>query len=566
MAFGHYELRDLVGRGGMGEVYQAFDRRRNRVVALKLLPPSLVEDTVYRTRFQREAQTAAQLTEPHVIPIHDFGELDGVLYIDMRLADGFRSLAERIDGRPLQPSVAVALVQQIGAALDAAHAQGLVHRDVKPANILVNDDDFAYLIDFGIARSAESTRVTEIGSTVGSLPYMAPERFSQGYQDHPAADVYSLACVLAECLTGRPVFSGSAEVILRSHLDGAPPLDAGSVPARLLPVIQRGLARNPAERPASTGEFARLAVEALSGGDRAAATTIIAKTNPAGAGPDAPTVPAGRPPTRSNRTRWVAAAAAAVVVLGGGGLLVKSLANGDGPATSVQPPATAVTTGGGAAPRTAETTTSSDPGTTTGSATGAADGAMQCRQTGQRRRVHGRPVGVCRAGRDLRRGLGATQHVLRRPARAAVDLPERVGRPVRGLPDRCGGVGGRHRFRRDGAVHDEQPQARAAVLSGAARGRRTRDPVLEAAPGRDRRQVAEAVRLAERGRCLQDPGWAVHAAGRLAADAIPRAARARHPRRGAAVPLRGGRAEDEHRHGVPRGLTAGRRASPWDWT
>lgn len=165
-AFGPYRLEELIGQGGMGEVWRAYDTRRDREVALKLLLESLSADPGFRDRFQREAAITAKLRDPHVIPIHDFGEIDRRLYLDMRLVDG-RDLADVLarDGA-LPAARAVAIVEQVAAALDAAHEDGLVHRDVKPSNVLITAPrpgrpDFCYLVDFGIAHSAStSTRAT----------------------------------------------------------------------------------------------------------------------------------------------------------------------------------------------------------------------------------------------------------------------------------------------------------------------------------------------------------------------------------------------------------------------
>uniref|UniRef100_UPI0005856470 serine/threonine-protein kinase n=1 Tax=Nocardia araoensis TaxID=228600 RepID=UPI0005856470 len=193
--FGPYELRSLLGKGGMGEVYEAYDTVKDRVVAVKLLSEELAKDPMYQLRFRRESQAAARLAEPHVIPIHDWGVIDGVLFIDMRLVRGV-DLRTLLRGKgPLSPARAVGIIEQIASALDAAHANNLVHRDVKPANIMVTDADFAYLADFGIAHTEGDSAVTLVGMAVGSYIYMAPERFDVGPVTG-RADVYSLACVL----------------------------------------------------------------------------------------------------------------------------------------------------------------------------------------------------------------------------------------------------------------------------------------------------------------------------------------------------------------------------------
>ena len=151
-SFGHYQLQALLGTGGMGEVYRAQDTRHEREVALKLLPEVLGGDEAYTRRFRHESRVAARLREPHVIPIHDFGEIDGRLYIDMRLVDG-ADLGKALARGAMSPARVVNVIGQIADALDAAHDDGLVHRDVKPSNVLLTPNDFVYVVDFGIARS-----------------------------------------------------------------------------------------------------------------------------------------------------------------------------------------------------------------------------------------------------------------------------------------------------------------------------------------------------------------------------------------------------------------------------
>jgi serine/threonine protein kinase len=215
--FGRYRLLQLLGRGGMGEVWRAYDTATDRMVAVKVLPAHLLDDQIFEQRFRREANAAAALNEPHVVPIHNFGEIDGRLYVDMRLIDG-RDLQTLLSEGPLEPARAVTVIEQVAAALNAAHRVGLVHRDVKPSNILIAEFDFAYLIDFGIARTVGETGLTDTGSMIGTWAYMAPERFSTGHID-PRSDTYALACVLHECLTGRQPYPGnSAEQQIAAHL------------------------------------------------------------------------------------------------------------------------------------------------------------------------------------------------------------------------------------------------------------------------------------------------------------------------------------------------------------
>lgn len=253
----------------MGRVYRAYDATTNRVVALKVLPPHLAEDQDFQHRFRREARIAAGLNDPHVVPIHGYGEIDGRLYVDMRLIEG-RDLVDYIteSGGRLSPERTVAVVEQVAAALDSAQQAGLIHRDIKPKNILVTTArDFVYLIDFGLARAEADTQLTQTGATMGTVAYMAPERF-KGMTDH-RADVYSLACVLYECLTGKRPFAGdSLEEQLNAHLNAVPPRPSASapgVPSAFDAIVARGMAKDPEQRYQTAMELAAAARAVLTG-------------------------------------------------------------------------------------------------------------------------------------------------------------------------------------------------------------------------------------------------------------------------------------------------------------
>jgi serine/threonine-protein kinase len=248
----------------MGEVWRAHDTVVDRTVAIKTLLPHFAQDKTFEQRFRREARSAARLDDPHVVPIYDVGEIDGRLYVAMRLVNGHDLQTLLRDG-PLRPDRAVGIIGQIASALNAAHAAGLVHRDVKPSNILVTNDDFAYLIDFGIAQDAAATRVTQTDAIVGTLAYMAPERFTTGAAD-ARSDVYSLTCVLHECLTGTQPYPGdSVEQQITGHITLNPPKPSNlnpAIPAVFDDVIARGMAKQPATRFSSAGELARAATAA----------------------------------------------------------------------------------------------------------------------------------------------------------------------------------------------------------------------------------------------------------------------------------------------------------------
>ncbi|OBJ82546.1 serine/threonine-protein kinase PknD [Mycobacterium asiaticum] len=277
--FGPYQLVRLIGRGGMGEVYEAEDTRKHRVVALKLISTQYSNNPVFRARMQREADTAGRLTEPHIVPIHDYGEIEGHFYVEMRLIDGVSLRSMLTQFGPLTPARAVAIVRQIAAALDAAHASGVTHRDVKPENILIAANDFAYLVDFGIARAAHDPNLTQSGMAVGTYSYMAPERFT-GDDVTYKADIYALACVLGECLTGAPPYrADSVERLIASHLMEPIPrpsvLRPGRVPEALDQVIAKGMAKNPNQRYMTAGDLAAAAHDALTTPEQRQEATIL---------------------------------------------------------------------------------------------------------------------------------------------------------------------------------------------------------------------------------------------------------------------------------------------------
>jgi serine/threonine protein kinase, bacterial len=264
--FGRYRLIELLGRGGMGEVWRAHDTDTDRIVAIKVLPAHFSENEDFQRRFRREAHAAARVNSPHVIPIHYYGEIDGRLYVDMRLIEGHDLQAVLADG-PLEPARAVRIIEQVALALHAAHKVGLLHRDVKPSNILLDDNDFAYLIDFGIARAADQTRLTQSGNAIGTFAYIAPERLGTRTEEDARADIYSLACVLYECLTGSPPFAGDTMAqLVAAHLHAPPPQPSRTqpnVPPLFDQVIAAGMAKDPDQRYATTVALADAAHDAI---------------------------------------------------------------------------------------------------------------------------------------------------------------------------------------------------------------------------------------------------------------------------------------------------------------
>jgi len=276
--FGPYHLTRLLGRGGMGEVYEAEHTVKEWTVAVKLMSENFSKDPVFRERMKREARITGRLQEPHVVPIHDYGEIDGQMFLEMRLIEGvdLDTVLKRFG--PLTPARAVAIITQVASALDAAHAAGVMHRDIKPPNILVTRDDFAYLVDFGIASATTDEKITQLGTAVGTWKYMAPERFSNDEVTY-RADIYALACVLHECLTGTPPYkSDSATTLVTSHLMEPVPQPSAArpgVPRAFDAVVARGMAKKPEDRYASAGDLAMAANDALSDPDQDHAADIL---------------------------------------------------------------------------------------------------------------------------------------------------------------------------------------------------------------------------------------------------------------------------------------------------
>ncbi|MGH3541663.1 MAG: serine/threonine-protein kinase PknD [Mycobacterium sp.] len=332
--FGRYEIRALLGQAGVGQLYEAIDAANDRMVALRLLPPNLD-----RQRFFGELRIVAGLTEPHIIPLLDWGEIDGVHYAATRLVPGetLRSLVATFG--PIDPARAVAIIEQVAAALDAAHAERLIHRDVKPENILVAGDGVAYLLGFGFADPA----LTAPGPTAGAYAYMAPERFD----DEPLTnrvDVYSLACVLTEILTGDSPLPGATTVgqVIKAHLTAAPPKPSLLRPHVISPrfdaVIARGMAKNPQHRFATAGDLARAARDALEAAQDDSPTMVRRASDPvpqhvrdrlSDSVPDLGFYPAEftGPAWRSWKLVWLAIGLAVLLVLAAAGIVVWRVAS-----------------------------------------------------------------------------------------------------------------------------------------------------------------------------------------------------------------------------------------------
>jgi len=270
-----YRLEEQIGQGGMAVVYRAHDERLDRSVALKLLAPGLASDTAFRTRFIRESRAAAAVDHPNIIPVYDAGDAGGFLFISMRYVQGGDVRSLIADGKPLPPARAWHIISQVAAALDAAHAQGLVHRDVKPANMLLDASgktgsakrsaadegmhDHVYLSDFGISKRTVASNLTSTGQFVGTLDYIAPEQV-EGQAIDGRTDEYSLACAAFELLSGGPPYRRSLGLaLINAHLSEAPPslvARRAELPPAVDLVFAKAMAKTPAQRYATCEQFA----------------------------------------------------------------------------------------------------------------------------------------------------------------------------------------------------------------------------------------------------------------------------------------------------------------------
>ena len=282
-----YRIEQPLGQGGMASVYLAHDEELDRPVALKILADNLAGDATFRDRFEREARLAARLSHPNVVRVFDVGESEGRPFIVMEYIEGDTLADELARHGALEPVRAVELALQICSGLEAAHASGLVHRDVKPRNLLLRPDGVLKIADFGIARAAESTRLTEIGTILGTAAYLAPEQ-AEGLEATPAADLYSVGAVLYKLLTGRVPYAATSLVELLARQHAGPPAPIGGVPVALELAVLRCLEPDPADRPPSAGALA------------AELTAAQAPTIPLERGaPDPPVLHVG-----SQRRRW----------------------------------------------------------------------------------------------------------------------------------------------------------------------------------------------------------------------------------------------------------------------
>jgi serine/threonine-protein kinase len=324
---GPYRIERYIGRGGMGVVYLAQHQHLGRRVALKLLAPELAGDESFRERFVRESRVAAKVDHPNVIPIYEANEVDGVYFIAMRYVDGVDLREILRTAGPLNLERALSMLTQVAGALDAAHEQGLVHRDVKPGNILVvSGSDHCYITDFGLTKAVSSTSgFTATGTVVGTTDYMAPEQI-EGKQLDRRTDVYSLGCVFYEMLAGVAPFRRETDMaVMWAHMQEPPPSVTArrpDLPSALDGVIATALAKRKDDRFPSASSFAAAARAAIERGT-VAQTPSLAVTSPQAQAPPAPTAPGypappPEPPRRERSLTGVALVVAALLVAGGG--------------------------------------------------------------------------------------------------------------------------------------------------------------------------------------------------------------------------------------------------------
>ncbi len=364
-----FRIESVLGRGGMSVVYVAEQIRLGRRVALKLLTTELAWDEQFRERFVRESHIAAATDHPNIIPIYDAGEADGLLYIAMRFVEG-PDLKEILKRGSLGVGRTIFLIEQLASALDAAHARSLVHRDVKPGNILVEEStDHAYLTDFGVAKQTTARGLTSTGHFLGTVEYAAPEQIEGGPVD-ARTDVYALGCVLYECLTGSPPFAqGTEHAVLHAHLVDPPPSVSRArpeLPQAFDGVVATAMAKAAADRFPSCGELAHAARNAASGTARrldggqpqpaavetVRSTPITAPPSPATPIPSAPATPAAMDtpvaasppsdaPTAAGRPtplkQWILIGLLVAVAAAASGLTVYFLTRSDRSAAPLSP-------------------------------------------------------------------------------------------------------------------------------------------------------------------------------------------------------------------------------------
>lgn len=314
---GQYDLIDTIGEGGMGRVYRAYDTQQRRTVALKVMSPKAIGNPELARYFQREADMVRPLTSPNIIPIHQAGVIDGTPYLDMRFVDGHTLGSVVRNYGPALLSSALRIVEQTAAALDDAHRSGVVHRDVKPANLLIDKTGHVYLADFGIAVAAAHRGDGEKIS--GTFQYMAPERFTGG-EVTGSCDTYALACVLHYALTGQPPYVGETmQQLCDAHTYAPIPSLVGRVPGitpEIDEIIKWALAKHPGDRPRTTGQWAKALRAAVNNAEAARGYRTPAPADLAQQPFVAPTRPAPSPP-KDHKTAWQIALLVMLLALAG---------------------------------------------------------------------------------------------------------------------------------------------------------------------------------------------------------------------------------------------------------
>ncbi len=334
----HYRIEETLGEGSFAWVYRAYDEKFEQYVALKILKTKWLDDPNIIARFKQEARAIRKLRHPHIIDVYDVGETDGEVYLAQLLVEG-ETLAQRLAHGPLMWDEVLKITTDIGSALDYAHKQGIIHRDIKPQNILLDKENQAYLGDFGLMRVMEgSTHFSSTTSMVGTAHYMAPEVWD-GQKAIPASDIYALSCVVFEILTGKVLFEGSSmAAVTKQHIVGPqfPESWPGNVPEGVAGVLQQGLTENPVERLSSAGELATLLIDLRSPVNSAPAPPVVPSTKP-----DTPTFTA-EDSAKSNPP-WLLIGGAVIVVLVIAAVVIFVLGKGDDTADGVAVVATPTT-------------------------------------------------------------------------------------------------------------------------------------------------------------------------------------------------------------------------------